>query len=93
MKKIIVVLVFSLVAGCASLDSGMVTARFHEYGQHYISISRYNAKRGDLEKDFIRVKRSEYVNYRLGDCIIVTKNGVKKIDSEAERRRITHGIE
>lgn len=93
MKKIMVVLVFSLVAGCVSLDSGMVTSRFHESGQCYVGMARYNAKVDRIERDFSKVRYSDYRSLRLGDCVIVTKNGVKKIDSEAERRRITHGIE
>ena len=93
MKKIIVVMVFALVAGCASLDSGMVTSRFHESGQCYVGMARYNAKVDRIERDFSRVKYADYKSLRLGDCVIVTKNGVKKTDSEAERKRITHGVE
>lgn len=93
MKNIMVVLVFLLVAGCASLDSGMVTSRFHESGQCYIGMARYNTKVDRIERDFSKVQYSDYKTLRLGDCVIVNKKGVKKIDSEAERRRITHGIE
>lgn len=93
MKNIMVVMVFALVYGCASLDSGMVTSRFNESGQCYVVVARYNAKTDQIERDYARVKYADYKAMRLGDCVIVTKNGVKKIDSEAERRRITHGIE
>ena len=93
MNKIIVVMVFALIAGCASLDSGMVTSRFNESGQCYVGIARYNAKVDRIQRDYARVNYEDYKSLRLGDCIIVTKNGVKKTNSEEERQRITHGIE
>lgn len=92
MKKIVVVMVFAMVAGCASLDSGMVTSKHHDMWD-YVVYARYNTNTGEIERDQAKVRRTDYANYHLGDCVIVTKNGVKKIDSEAERKRITHGIE
>jgi hypothetical protein len=101
MKKIMVVLLFLLVAGCASLDSGMVVRKRDSGCYLAVDIVRFNGARGYVDRDSIIIPCGQYEEYKniyIGDFIAVKKINkdlylIKKIDSEAERKRITHGIE
>lgn len=98
MKRFMIVSIVALaVVSCASLDSGMVTGRYFDSGYRYIAVARLNDKSMQYERDFVYVSPSEYKTLRLGDCIYIKQDGRKykitKIESEAEKRLITHGRE
>lgn len=68
-------LLIVLCLGCATVDSGMITAKYDIGGFRNIEVTRYNLVLRVNEKTLYRPTVEQYGNLNLGDVVTIEKLG------------------